>query len=382
MTGTLRTTGICLSLAAFAAVVAPSSAQTTGTMAVEPGRRQMPSGRDSTGDLLTAGRAVRVEEDVTGDVAVAGTDVTVAGQVDGYVMGAGRNVTLAGPIGNDLWAAGETVEVVNAVGNNVRAVGRSVHLGTDSVVGRDARLAGNTVTAEGQVVGDLTIGAASARIGGEVGGTVEAQAGQVEVLPGAVIAGDLVVRGPEPPNVSPQAQVLGQVRYEQPEEEGGLGWPLWWLGLFVALLLLGFAAVAFAPAWAARVAGTLGTRAGASALAGLLLIVVVPLVAGVLLITVVGIPLAVVLLALYVVALISSAIFVAYRLGGWLLNRPDRPEPSPWGRMALGVLIVSAGIALPVAGWLVSLAVMVWGAGALALERRDTWSEHPRAGFA
>jgi len=44
--------------------------------------------------------------------------------------------------------------------------------------------------------------------------------------------------------------------------------------------------------------------------------------------------------------------------------------------------IVSTGIALPVVGWLVSLTAIVLGAGALALERRDTWGEQPRTGLA
>jgi hypothetical protein len=45
-----------------------------------------------------------------------------------------------------------------------------------------------------------------------------------------------------------------------------------------------------------------------------------------LLITVVGIPLAFILLALYVIALLLSGVFVAYLVGGWLLDRFNRPQ--------------------------------------------------------
>jgi UDP-3-O-[3-hydroxymyristoyl] glucosamine N-acyltransferase len=72
--------------------------------------------------------------------------------------------------------------------------GRIVTLGRNAVVGHDARLAGDTVTAEGRIERDLNIGAETARIGADVGGAVRARAGRVSVLPGAVIRRDLIVR--------------------------------------------------------------------------------------------------------------------------------------------------------------------------------------------
>jgi hypothetical protein len=167
-----------------------------------------------TDDLHTAGRIVHIQQEVTGDVAAAGAEVTIDAPVDGYVMSAGRAVTIAGRVGNDVWAAGETVNVDNTVGNNAMLAGRDVSLGRNAVVGHDARLAGNTVTAEGRVERNLKIGAETARIGGNIGGTVSARAERVSVLPGAVIRGDLFVRANQPPDISPQAHVLGQVHYE------------------------------------------------------------------------------------------------------------------------------------------------------------------------
>src|SRR5262245_54349357 len=122
-------------------------------------------------DLVTAGSTVRVMNEVSGDVAAAGNDVTIDAPVDGYVMSAGRHVTLVGKIGNDLWAAGETVNIESPIANNAMVAGRTVHLRGNAVVGHDARLAGNTVTAEGRVERDLSIGAgAVARIGANGGG--------------------------------------------------------------------------------------------------------------------------------------------------------------------------------------------------------------------
>jgi hypothetical protein len=313
-----------------------------------------------------------VRDDVKGDVAAAGSDVTIDGRVNGYVMGAGRTVRLEGPVGNDVWAAGETVTADNTIGNNAMMAGRVVTLGRNAVIGHDARLAGQTVTAEGRVDRDLNIGAETALIAGDVGGTVRARAERVSIRPGAIIRGDLIVRANQPPDISPQAKVLGQVRYE----EGGAGrWLSWsgrWLFSFLALLILGMAALAFAPAWPERVAGTMRTRTWASILSGIVLLVVIPLAVFALAVTIVGIPLAIVMFAFYIATLLLAGVFVSYRTGDWLLARLHRMQSSIWVRMFLGVLVISLAMSLPRVGMIVTAIVMIIGAGALVLERRSS----------
>lgn len=345
------------------------------------GDRVTVEGRVVTDDLLTAGQIVRVRAEVQGDLVAAGSEVTITGPVNGYVMSVGRTVRLDGRIGNDLWAAGETVDVDGRIGDNVRAAGRTVHLHPGTAVGHDAHLAGEIVTAQGRIDRNLSIGAATARIGADVGGTVEVRAERVTVQPGAVIRGDLVVRAPQPPEVSPQARVEGDVRFHQVGDDRGWLSRRWlWVLCFPALLILGLATVAFSPAWAGRVAGTMKARPGASVLAGLIVLVLTPIIAGVLLMTVIGVPLALVLLALYAVVLLLSGVFVSYRTGTWLLDRMHRARAPQWGRMVVGVLVVSLGMFLPVVGWIVVLAVLITGAGALALERRSLRTELGGAG--
>jgi cytoskeletal protein CcmA (bactofilin family) len=329
-------------------------------------------------DLMTAGQTVRVDAEVDGDLAAAGSQVTIAGPVDGYVMSAGRTVTLDGRIGNDLWAAGETVRVGGPIENNAFVAGRTVHFEPDASVGRDARLAGNTVRAEGRVERNLTIGAGTAQIGAEVGGDVDAHAARVSVLPGAVIHGDLDVTAAQPPDISPQAKIVGHVRYEKLQQRAGwLAWPLPWLLWFAALLVMGIAAMALLPGWTARVAAMLRTHVGRSFLTGFIGLVLIPIAIGVLAVTIVGIPLAIVLLAVYVALLLLSGVFVSYRVGEWLLARAHRAQASRWMRIVLGALVVSLGMTLPGVGWIVGIIVVMAGMGALALERRDARTTAP-----
>jgi hypothetical protein len=317
-------------------------------------------------DLVTAGRSVRVMQEVAGDVAAAGSDVTIDGPVNGYVMSAGRRLTLVGQIGNDLWAAGETVNVESPILNNAMVAGRTVHLRSNASVGHDAHLAGNTVIAEGRIERNLTIGAGSvARIGANVGGAVNARATRVQVLPDAVI--NLYVRAARPPEISPQARVMGQVHYERTlDTESWLLWPQRWIVTGIALLILGLVAVWFSPGWAAHVAATMRMRTGASILSGLAAIVLIPIAIALLAVTVIGFPLAVVLTAIYILALAMSSVLVSYRAGEWVLHRFWR---SRWAFMVLGVGIVSLGMSLPSIGWAIALLVLVTGVGALLLER-------------
>ncbi len=330
-------------------------------------------------DVLTAGQIVHLKSEVTGDVAAAGAEVTIDGPVHGYVMSAGRSVTLDGRVGNDVWAAGETVTVDSAVGNNAMLAGRIVSLGPNAVIGHDARLAGNTVTSEGRIDRDLDIGAATARIGGDIGGAVRARADRVTVLPGAVIRGDLVVRASEPPAISPDAQVLGQVRFEDADQGRWLTWPGQWLLIFLGLLILGVTATAFAPAWPARVADTMRARTLASILSGLLTLIVIPLAVVALAVTIIGIPLAIVMFAFYVAMLLLAAVFVSYTAGEWLTARLHVMRSSLWARLILGVLVVSLLMSLPMIGSVATAIVLIVGMGALVLERRSQRVLHPIA---
>jgi cytoskeletal protein CcmA (bactofilin family) len=329
-----------------------------------------------TDDVVTAGETVQINASVKGDVAAAGADVLIAGPIDGYVLGAGRHVRIEAPVGNDVWAAGETVDIDSSIANNAMAAGRLVHLRSGAVVGEDAHLAGDQVTVEGRIERDLKVGADVVRISGPVGGTVTARAERVRVEPGAVIGGDLIVKSPRRPEVSPGAQVTGEIRYEEARTRfGWAAWPAVWLVTFAALLILALVATAVAPARAARVSEVLRARPGRSFVIGAVVLVLVPLGIAALAITLVGIPLAGAILAIYVLFLMLSGVFVAHRVGGWLLERAHRTGSSRWARVTLGVLVVSLAITVPMVGWVVALAVVMAGTGALVLEERTLSAE-------
>ena len=147
-------------------------------------------------------------------------------------------------------------------------------------------------------------------------------------------------------------------------------WPVFWGWTFLGLFLLGAVALLLAPAWSHDVADVLRARPGVSIVLGALLLFFIPIVVALLAVTIVGIPLAVVAFALYVALLVLATVFVSVRIGEWLLSRGHRIAAARWAPLALGVLIVSLLITLPIVGAIAGAIVVMLGAGAIFLELR------------
>jgi hypothetical protein len=329
-------------------------------------------------DVVRAGNTVTVDTRIAGDVAVAGGTVEVSGPVEGYVLAAGRDVAIENRVGNDLWAAGRSVSLTGDVIDNAWLAGQSITVQPDARIGDDAYLAGRSVEVLGPIGHDLKVTAADVRLGSEIAGSVDARAGRVHVLPGAVIHGDLHVSGPNSPSLEPGARVLGQVTHEN-EDAGNraLQWVTASLWMFLAVFLLGAVAIALNRVPIRRAAERLGRQLGVSFLVGLVGMVVVPILSLAIAVTIVGVPLAIAVVALFAAALMLTGVVVSYRVGAMLLGRA-RGESSPYVQLASGALVISSLAALPWVGWVVGLLVVLSGFGAILLALND-WRRHERA---
>ena len=267
--------------------------------------------------------------------------------------------------------------------------------------GRGAEIAGNVSVAGGRVrlygaVGG-SVHAAGGRvlIDGPVGGDVNAGAGQVELGPNARIAGALRYRSDEALRRDPTAQVAGGVerlglmpgggsreareRAADRERVGiafaAMGWT-WTAGLMV------LAAIAALPAFSARVAQTWHEHIWVNLLLRFLLLACLPLALLLLVITLVGIPFALfallTTLALLPVAYATSAI----GLGDWALQRwqAARREHKGWriGAACASLLALTVLGAMPFVSWLIGLAALLAGLGALMLQARRSTSSVAR----
>jgi len=324
-------------------------------------------------DLYAAGGEVRIDGQVAGSAVLAAGTAELNGDVGGDVLLAAGRVVIAGGVGDDLRVAGGDVQLLGFVTDQANIAGGTVVIGPGSAIGGRAWIAGGDIEMAGQVGGSLDLAAGTVVISGRIAGDVEIVAREIRIDPGAVIAGDLVIRSDNPPLIAEDAQILGNViagevgePTDEAPDDGGDGWAAGVAVAVASLMLLWLA-----PGLADRGAAAFRRAPGRIFLLGVATLVLTPVVILILFGTVLGWLLALVVLAGYgfalllsgLVGLVALAVLVRRRFG-------DAPAGAGGWRTALLLLVVAAVLVLaqrvPVLGSLLVGLLMTGGLGILA----------------
>jgi cytoskeletal protein CcmA (bactofilin family) len=368
--------------------------------------------------------------------------VAPTGVVEGDLMAAGQGVSVNGRVLDDVRIAGATLALGPGavVDGDVLAAGYSLDLQSGSQVQGDVVVAGSLISLASQVGGELLAGTAGFRLDGAVMGNAKIAVGGAEevtpfnpfmfmptmpelpqavVIPGglsfgpnAMIGGDLTYVAPAPATI-PEGVVAGQVTYNAPPPEEQEAEPApteaeiflkWFIRLartLVTLLLVGLLIGWLFPGLLRQSAITLNSRLWESLLWGVIGVVgfgfglflvgfvtiVVMIILGILTLgdlvattLLLGLwlgftlTLAYKLLAGYVAKIVVSAC-----LGRWILGKINSPaaEHRLWP-VVLGVVILVLLWSIPLIGWLVNLAIILFGLGAVLLQAWD-WLQRRKA---
>jgi len=223
-------------------------------------------------------------------------------------------------------------------------------------------VASGDVRVAGHVDGDVVLFSGDALVGGRIDGDLVTLGGQARLLPRAYVGGD-VRYGDDRPIVSDAAVVRGDVT----EEDWGdsldflpfLGAFVFWLGVGVSMAILGVLLLLIAPRAADAVAARSRERVGPVIAIGVAVAICLPLAAGIALVTLVGAPLAF-LIALALLPLGAVAyVAAAYALG----RRIVQPPRGQILAFLAGLAILRAAALVPILGFLVGLAAVVFGLG-------------------
>jgi hypothetical protein len=334
------------------------------------------------GDLYAAGQQNRVATPVGGDAFMVGSDVKLGTTVAGNAHLAGFNVNADGAINGDLYAGGFSVSVTAPVTGNVTAAGNTVSLEPAASVGRNARLAGANVLLASPVQGSALISAKDLTLQAPITGDLNFYGETIAFAPGARVDGRVTVHAPNeiavPANVASADRVTFE-RMEAPDYASQAGqtaetvvrgfWPavwafaLWWL----LLLLIGVALISLQPRWfdtqEALTRGHALATFGYGILALAALFGLVPLVAitliGILLLPAVFLLIAVLLSLAY----LGGAYLIGLRIAAGFTSVSDN-------RRRVIILAISLIIAaligfVPFVGWLITLAIVIFGLGAI-----------------
>ena len=361
---------LLLGCALFHVGLAPAETRVSGSVVVTD---------DVDDDFYAAGVKVRIEAAIAGAAGLAAGNVEMSGDVEGDVMLAGGRILLDGGVGDDLRAAGGNVLISGFVTDQATIAGGTVVLASGSAIGGRTWIAANRVEMAGQAGDDLRIYAGTAVISGKVVGNVEISAREIRVEPGAIIGGDLVWRSRQPPTISEDAQILGEVRAAGSgdsdrgvallDQASGRFASSWALGTAIAAaaLVLGW----LSPDLVARSATVFRAAPGRTLMLGAASIVLTPIMVFVLFVTLLGWLIGLVVLAGYVFGLMLSGLIGVLIIVRILQDRfvvAGAPPAGGWRRFVVLLMVVAGLIVaqrVQVLGTVIALALLLAGFGTL-----------------
>lgn len=225
-------------------------------------------------------------------------------------------------------------------------------------------VASGDVRVAGDVDGDVVLISGDALVSGRIDGDLVTFGGRARLLPRAFVSGD-VSYADERPVVSGDAIVRGDVTE--------VDWPDWgdllpfigvfvlWLAIGISAAILGALLLLIAPRAADAIYERSRERVGPVIAIGIAILIALPIAAAIAAVTLVGLPLAIAiglgLLPLAAIAYVASA---------WALGRRivRPPRHRIWSFLA-GLAILRAAALVPLLGFLVGLAAVVFGLGLL-----------------
>lgn len=322
-----------------------------------------------------------------GDVFATGASVVLRGLAGGDVHAAGFSLEIELPAPQDLYAMGGSVMLRGPVGGDLAAAGFSLRLSDAADVSGNARLSGGSVTVDGDIGGALTAAGGSVALNAAVGGDVVVQTGDLSFGPAARIGGRLTYAAPAPVSIPATVIPAERVAFRRSGTAGEMrdwhdGWGMrpfpvlpafltlfWgWLVTLGFLVAVAAVALAVAPDLTERLRASTAARPGAALLTGFLglatLVGLIPVAA----MTILGLPLVPVAVLAILLLWTLGYLAGAHALATRLRDGAGMAGAGLGTRLVLIAAVVAALSLLnfiPVAGWLVNLAVMLAGLGAI-----------------
>jgi cytoskeletal protein CcmA (bactofilin family) len=226
------------------------------------------------------------------------------------------------------------------------------------------------VQIDGTVEDLLMIIDGTAEITGRVDGDIFTISTDLTLAPSAVVDGDVrMIEG----SLDQQAgsRVTGDI-----DRDFDLEWWQWfllniilWVGLTIAVLVLGLLMVAVAPRQTVNAANTMTADPGWSALGAFITFIGVPIVAVLAVITVIGLPLGLA----FLIFVLPAVWFVGYLISGVMLGRliysraGDEVRENLYLSAITGLGILQLIMLIPGLGVIIAALLGLWGGGALTL---------------
>ena len=343
-------------------------------------------GETYRGDVFKFAPSVNIEGTLDGDMYVTSQTVRITGVVTGDVFVAGQQVDVTGEIKKSLRCAGANVSLDGTVDGGILVTGGSLTLGSKAHVLDNVTAYTGQLMHHGVIDGSLTFTGGTATLGGKVGDDANITADQIEIEPGARIAGDVSYSSRRQMDEQIKAITGGDVSFDaEPVREKhkkdrdeaslrptkfGVGK---WIAFYIASLLFGAALLALFREYEAQVVQAIEQNTLNSAGVGFVSILVTIAVC-LSVILILTIPLIVIYLLAYAVAIYLAKIPIAVWLGRRIMGALGRTT-GPFAALAVGLVALYLLFMIPYLGKMIWCAVVVLGLGAMI----SVWIAHRQA---
>jgi cytoskeletal protein CcmA (bactofilin family) len=327
-------------------------------------------------DYYAAGGTVDIDADIAGDLVVSGGDLLIGRRVQADVMAAGGTIDLHGEVADDVRIAGGEITIDATIGDDLLVAGGKVKVSSGTSVGGEAWLAGGDVLMAGTVNHDVFIGAGKIEIAGTIHGDVTLEGGEIDVLKGALIEGDLHYTSPHEANIDPDAKITGNIDYKQSKWEHhhrGYG-----IVFSITMLIAGIVMFLLFPGYTISAARRISTEPWKSLGIGFMLLIVTPIAAVILMMIVVGVWVGLSILALYFIALLLGFLTSCFFLGDWgarLLHKDVSTTGLRLITLAIAIILLGFIQLIPVLGGLLIFFLLLFGLGAAMLQVYSVYSQ-------
>jgi len=351
------------------------------------------SGEVVDDDLYVAAETIIIDGTVNGDLWAAGNTITVNGIVNGGVMAAGWIVNINGDITHAVRAVGGAININGDVGGDVITGCTEVNIASTAGIGGDLLFGTGIARLDGPIEGNIKGSGSEVTISNGVNGNVELEVESLTILSTANIGGDLSYTSEEEADIQSGAQIAGATTHKLPEvkKDGAKVFPfvlfsgaLGKVMSFLMALVTGLVIILLAPRRLTSIAEAIGSRPGPSAGWGALIVFVAPIAAVLVCFTIIGIPVGLIALVLYGIALYVAQIPVGLFIGRWIIGRFRVVEGKAImvGALAIGLAILKLLSLIPYFGFVVGVAVVIFGLGAVVAAERKRRAEAREAASA
>jgi cytoskeletal protein CcmA (bactofilin family) len=330
-------------------------------------------GESVTDDVYAIGGSINIQGTVTGSVIATGGTITVSGNISRDLIAAGGTINVTGKVDGSIRAAGGTITLSGPVGEDVVVAGGTLNVGSGATIGRDLVIGVGTATVAGPVARRVLASAGTLTLQSKVGGDVTAQVDHLSLEPGARIGGKLDYTSNNEVQKASEATVAGTTT-RHPRQDASAPGPgtvlLNWLRALIGIFALGLLLLLLFPRFSARTVETLERAPLPSLGIGLGVLVLVPIAA--LILFVIGLLIGgwwigLLLIPAWVLACALGFIVSGFFVGRVLVRQFGRMGIHPVWILLGGLVVLTVVGLLPVIGWLVSLAAIVFGVGALII---------------